>query len=78
VTDPSYGPANGSVLALDIGGTKLAAGLVKPDTGTITQFGTIPTPRGDAEQVWRALAAAVQADPPASAAVAAAAAPRRA
>ena len=55
VTDPGHGPASGSVLALDIGGTKLAAGLVEPDTGTITRFAMVPTPRGDAEQVWRAI-----------------------
>jgi glucokinase len=50
-------PAGGAVLALDIGGTKLAAGLVEPDGGTITRAATAPTPRGDAEQVWRAVAA---------------------
>jgi glucokinase len=60
VTDPSRGPASGSVLALDIGGTKLAAGLVEPDTGTITQFAMAPTPRGDAEQVWRAIAGLIR------------------
>lgn len=55
MTDPSLGPASGPVLALDIGGTKLAAGLVEPDTGMITRFVMVPTPRGDAEQVWRAI-----------------------
>lgn len=56
MTEPGYGPANGSVLALDIGGTKLAAGLVEPGTGTITELATVPTPRGNAEQVWQATA----------------------
>jgi glucokinase len=60
VTDRTCGPASGSVLALDIGGTKLAAGLVEPGAGTITRLVTVPTPRGDAEQVWRAIAGLVR------------------
>ncbi|WP_309113591.1 ROK family protein [Saccharothrix sp.] len=42
-------------LAVDVGGTKLAAALVAPD-GTITARRTTPTPAGAGEVVWRALA----------------------
>jgi glucokinase len=43
-------------LAVDIGGTKMAAGLVHAD-GTVQSHRTVPTPReGDAEQVWQPLA----------------------
>ncbi|MGB3484631.1 MAG: ROK family protein, partial [Mycobacterium sp.] len=38
-------------LALDIGGTKIAAGLVSPD-GTLLTSRSLRTPRGDAEEVW--------------------------
>jgi glucokinase len=38
-------------LALDIGGTKIAAGLVGAD-GALVRTATLPTPRGDAEAVW--------------------------
>ena len=38
-------------LALDIGGTKIAAGLVDAD-GTLVHQATLPTPDGDAEAVW--------------------------
>jgi glucokinase len=37
-------------LALDIGGTKIAAGLV--DDGTLVHQAKLPTPDGDAEAVW--------------------------
>jgi glucokinase len=60
VTDRTGRAAGRPVLALDIGGTKLAAGLVEPDAGTITRLATVPTPRGDAEQVWRAVAGLVR------------------
>lgn len=44
------------VLALDIGGTKIAAGLVDP-AGTLLRSVTRPTPGGtDGERVWRVLA----------------------
>ncbi len=44
-------------LAVDIGGTKMAAGLVRTD-GTVVSHRTIPTPRDtDGEQVWEPLAA---------------------
>ena len=33
----THGAPGGAVLALDIGGTKLAAGLVEPADGTITR-----------------------------------------
>src|ERR1700752_1933812 len=38
-------------LALDIGGTKIAAGLVDSD-GTLVHQARLPTPDGDAEAVW--------------------------
>lgn len=41
-------------LALDIGGTKIAAGLVD-DAGTLVHRARLPTPRGDAEAVWAAV-----------------------
>jgi glucokinase len=44
------------VLAVDIGGTKLAAGLVDAAEGRILRRATTPTPRsGDAEVVFKAL-----------------------
>ena len=39
-------------LALDIGGTKIAAGLVTP-AGELARSTTMATPRGDGEQVWQ-------------------------
>ena len=46
-------------LAVDIGGTKLAAGLVD-DTGRLTASRSVPTPPGsDAEQLFAAVAALV-------------------
>jgi glucokinase len=41
-------------LALDIGGTKIAAALVDAD-GSIVHQGKLPTPDGDAEAVWTAV-----------------------
>src|SRR5215207_9525115 len=38
-------------LALDIGGTKIAAGLVDVD-GTLVHHAKLPTPAEDAEAVW--------------------------
>src|SRR5215213_7534934 len=38
-------------LALDIGGTKIAAGLVDAD-GMLVHHAKLPTPDGDAEAVW--------------------------
>lgn len=38
-------------LALDIGGTKIAAGLVD-DRGTLVHQAKLPTPDGDAESIW--------------------------
>jgi glucokinase len=38
-------------LALDIGGTKIAVGLVDAD-GTLVHHAKLPTPDGDAEAVW--------------------------
>lgn len=47
-------------LALDIGGTKIAAGLVGSD-GTLIHTATRPTPRGDAETIWSTVDALVAA-----------------
>jgi len=53
-------PANDrTVLALDVGGTKLAAALADPVRGTLTRMRTVVTPRGDGGQVWQALASLV-------------------
>lgn len=51
------------VLAVDVGGTKLAAGLVD-DGGRVRWSGRAPTPAGTGEEVWAALAALVAAAPP--------------
>jgi len=40
-----------AALALDIGGTKIAAGLVDAD-GALLHHAKLPTPDGDAEAVW--------------------------
>jgi len=48
-----------TVLALDVGGTKLAAALADPVRGTLTRMRTAVTPRGDGRQVWQALSALV-------------------
>lgn len=40
-----------STLALDIGGTKIAVGLVGPD-GDLLHHAQLPTPRTDAEAIW--------------------------
>src|SRR5271170_3119903 len=46
-------------LAVDIGGTKLAAGLVEP-AGRVITWAQVPTPTGlDAEQLWRTLDALI-------------------
>jgi len=42
------------VLALDVGGTKLAAALVGPQGG-VHRRTEVPTPRGDEAQVWSAV-----------------------
>lgn len=47
-----------SVLAIDVGGTKLAAALVDGD-GTLRHREQRPTPHGDAEDVWEVLRALV-------------------
>ncbi|MFL6054433.1 MAG: ROK family protein [Actinoallomurus sp.] len=52
------GPPGHAVLAVDIGGTKLATALVEPD-GRLRGRALRPTPPGDAEAIWAALAAAV-------------------
>src|SRR6201997_149492 len=46
-------------LAVDIGGTKLAAGLVEP-AGRVLTWSVVPTPSGvGAEQLWRTLDALI-------------------
>jgi glucokinase len=46
----------GEILAVDIGGTKLAAGLVDAAGGRILARAAVPTPRsGEAEVVFAAL-----------------------
>lgn len=51
--------SNGPVLAIDIGGTKLAAGLVEPG-GRVGSWAQTATPSGmDGEQLWRTLEALV-------------------
>ncbi len=51
------------VLAVDIGGTKLAAGIVD-DEGRLRWRASVPTPRAtDSEQLWSVLAGLVQAAP---------------
>jgi glucokinase len=47
--------ADDHVLALDVGGTKIAAGLVDA-TGALVHRAQRPTPDGDAETVWRTAA----------------------
>jgi glucokinase len=48
-----------AALAVDIGGTKLAAGLVEP-AGRVITWAQVPTPTGlDAEQLWRTLDALI-------------------
>lgn len=46
-------------VAIDIGGTKLAVALVEAD-GVVLARRSTPTPVGDAEVVWRALAAVLE------------------
>ncbi len=49
------------VLAIDVGGTKYAAGLVAPD-GTVVSSRRVPTPQGaDAETLWLALESLIDA-----------------
>jgi glucokinase len=52
--------ARRTILALDIGGTKIAAGLVDGD-GTLVHRAQEPTPHADAEAIW-AVAAALSSD----------------
>ena len=46
------------ILALDIGGTKIAAALVDPDGGLVHRE-QLPTPHGDSVQVWETVDALV-------------------
>ncbi|MGE2726791.1 ROK family protein [Mycolicibacterium pulveris] len=47
-----------TTLAIDIGGTKIAVGLVDDD-GTLVHQSRLPTPDGDAETVWAAVDALI-------------------
>jgi glucokinase len=51
---PPLDPGSESVLAVDIGGTKLAVGLVDR-AGQLTWVSQAPTPGGAAETIWSAL-----------------------
>lgn len=54
------GPAPGTVLAVDVGGTKIGAAVVD-GAGTLLRSAFVPTPREpDAEAVWEALLSAVR------------------
>lgn len=44
-----------SILALDIGGTKIAAGLIDDDGAVLQRFQQ-PTPRDSAEAAWQVTA----------------------
>ena len=58
---------DGTVLAVDIGGTKMAAGVVD-GSGRLLRSATVPTPREpDAEEVYAALMSAVSSVDPAGA-----------
>lgn len=48
----------GPTLAVDIGGTKIAVGLVDDD-GELVHRAQLPTPEGDAEAIWTVLASLV-------------------
>lgn len=53
-------PGTALVLAVDVGGTKLAVGLVSPE-GRLFSASQVPTPAGgDAESVWNAVAGLVE------------------
>ena len=54
MSDDAASSARGTVLGIDIGGTKMAAALVSAD-GTILAGDRIATPSGDADQVFAAL-----------------------
>jgi glucokinase len=62
VPPPTAVPADRPVLALDVGGTKLAAGLVAPD-GTVVASARRPTPQppATAEELWDAVTAVLDA-----------------
>src|ERR1700722_18855146 len=49
-----HDPASDSILAVDIGGTKMAVGLVDR-TGRVGWTSRVPTPEGAGETVWAAL-----------------------
>lgn len=54
---------NGSVLAVDIGGTKIAAGVVAGDGRLLWRARTQTPPAGDAEALWSAVASLLRSVP---------------
>ena len=54
---------DGSVLAIDIGGTKMAVGIVAADGHVITRSRTPTPPAADGETIWSALLQAIEAMP---------------
>jgi glucokinase len=56
-------PDSETVLAVDIGGTKMAVGLVER-TGRLSRVSQVPTPAGGAEVIFEALARLMQTLPP--------------
>ncbi|MDQ1496155.1 MAG: glucokinase, partial [Actinomycetota bacterium] len=65
MTEPSAAARQGTVLAIDVGGTKLAVGIVGHD-GRVLERSRTPTPAGagvEAETIWSALEKAVSALP---------------
>ena len=54
---------DGSVLAIDIGGTKMAVGIVAADGRVMTSSRTPTPPGADAETIWTALRHAIEALP---------------
>ena len=59
MTTPTSADPSGTVLAVDIGGTKIGAGIVDAD-GSLLRSAFEPTPTGpDPEAIWSALVSAV-------------------
>jgi glucokinase len=63
---PGDAPAAEAIVAIDIGGTKMAVGVVDR-SGRIVWSGQVPTPAGDAETLWAAVESLVGAAPTAGA-----------
>jgi len=54
---------SGSVLAVDMGGTKMAVGIVAADGHVVTHSRTPTPPAADAETIWSALLQAIEVLP---------------